>query len=114
MSYPPDDSDMAFRGMLAIFLIAAFIALCFAFNTGCAHTPEPLVVTKVITVPVKERCATTPPPKYRQLEKPTVCGDKICLTTGGAADLAWDVERLLEWVANTWDACRPSTGPVTP
>lgn len=103
-----DDKDYTIA--MFLFFIAFGLAVAIA-AVGCAHAPPPvpLVETKVVTVPVKVRCATTPPPKFKSVEQPTVCpdGKHLCLTPEAAANLVEDVERLQEWVAITWGACAP-------
>lgn len=72
---------------------------------ACGATPKPLTVEKVVTVTVKEKCATNPPPTLVPVPAPEICGNKLCYDVISASNLASNLELLLEWMKVTWALC---------
>ena len=90
---------------MRVFALALALASCHTLKPVIAPSP---ITDRVVTVPVVSRCATEPPPAFVRVPAPSVCaGNHLCFAPADALHLVENVERLREWSARIWIACRP-------
>ena len=68
---------------------------------------RPSVVDHVITVPVKMPCARAAPPTFTHVPEPLCSGGRCSYAKLDLVILVENVEKLRQWVADTWHECSP-------
>ncbi len=78
---------------------------------SCGSPPPPRIIDRIVTVPVKERCAppmpvlrVVPEPKCSPAINPTTC---TWPSAAAAADFIDDMERIMEWARIVTAQCAP-------
>jgi hypothetical protein len=100
----------AYCEMGAVWLTIRFVATCIILLTAIylltACAPKPLVVEKVVTVTVKEKCIDRDLPTFKSVPRPKCDASGCTFALPDAANLIDNVEALKEWALYFLNLCK--------